>query len=125
YKCKASASACRCSLGNRKQLPYKIASHKLAFFGHASHVRRFCAETMKTTKIKVIIYLLGFGGAALFTILLVRQGVMSVGSAVATAGWAIAGIAAFHFVPILLDTLASRVLFPKAVRQGRQSLFWM
>src|SRR5882724_3498945 len=80
---------------------------------------------MKTTKIKVIIYLLGFGGAALFTILLVRQGVMSVGSAVATSGWAIAGIAAFHFVPILLDTLAWRVLFPKAVRPGWQSLFWM
>ena len=80
---------------------------------------------MKTTKIKVIIYLLGFGGAALFTILLVRQGVMSVGSAVATAGWAIAGIAAFHFVPILLDTLAWRSLFPKAVRPGWQSLFWM
>src|SRR5437868_3027074 len=80
---------------------------------------------MKTTKIKVIIYLLGFGGAALFTILLVRQGVMSVGSAVATAGWAIAGIAAFHVVPILLDTLAWRVLFPKAVRPGWQSLFWM
>src|SRR5204862_3745525 len=80
---------------------------------------------MKTTKIKVIIYLLGFGGAALFTILLVRQGVMSVGTAVATAGWAIAGMAAFHFVPILLDTIAWCVLFPKAVRPRWQSLFWM
>src|SRR5437763_7105391 len=80
---------------------------------------------MKTTKIKVIIYLLGFGGAALFTVLLVRQGVMSVGTAVATAGWAIAGIAAFHFVPILLDTIAWCVLFPKAVRPRWQSLFWM
>src|SRR5437868_12063553 len=80
---------------------------------------------MKTTKIKVIIYLLGFGGAALFTILLVRQGVMSVGAVVATAGWAIAGIAAFHFVPILLDTIAWHVLFPKAVRPPWQSLFWM
>src|SRR5438552_11659316 len=80
---------------------------------------------MKTTKIKVIIYLLCFGGAALFTILLVRQGMMSVGSAVATAGWAIAGIPAFHFVPILLDALAWRVLFPKAVRPHWQSLFWM
>ena len=80
---------------------------------------------MKTTKIKVIIYLLGFGGAALFTILLVRQGVMSVGSAVATAGWAIAGIAAFHFVPIFIDAIAWHVLFPKAVRPRLQSLFWM
>ena len=72
---------------------------------------------MKTRgKLKLTIYLLGFAGAALFTILLIRQGVMSVGSAVATAGWAIAGIAAFHFVPILLDTLAWRALLPKAVR---------
>src|SRR5438477_7068753 len=98
---------------------------KLTFFRLSSHLRRFCAKTMKTTKIKVIIYLLGFGGAALFTVLLVRQGVMSVGTAVATAGWAIAGIAAFHFVPILLDTMAWHVLFPKALRPPWQSLFWM
>src|SRR4029077_7112363 len=76
-------------------------------------------------KLKLTIYLLGFAGAGLFTILLVRQGGMSVGNAVATAGWAIAGIAAFHFVPILLDGLAWRVLLPKAVRPGWQSLFWM
>jgi len=81
---------------------------------------------MKTRgKLKLTIYLLGFAGAALFTILLIRQGVMSVGSAVATAGWAIAGIGAFHFVPILLDTFAWRALFPKAVRPRWQSLFWM
>ena len=79
---------------------------------------------MKTRgKLKLTIYLLGFAGAALFTILLIRQGVMSVGSAVATAGWAIAGIAAFHFLPILLDTLAWRALFPKAVRPRWQSMF--
>ena len=81
---------------------------------------------MKTRgKVKLTIYLLGFAGAALFTILLVRQGVMSVGTAVATARWAIAAIAAFHFVPILLDALAWHVLFPKAVRPRWQSLFWM
>src|SRR5947199_3140163 len=81
---------------------------------------------MKTRgKVKLTIYLLGFAGAALFTILLVRQGVMSVGTAVATAGWAIAAIAAFHFVPILLDALAWHVLFPKAVRPRWQSLLWM
>src|SRR5438477_3993892 len=81
---------------------------------------------MKTRgKIKVTIYLLGFGGAALFTILLVRQGVVAVGAAVATAGWAVAAIAAFHFVPILLDALAWQVLFPKAVRPRWQSLLWM
>src|SRR5207237_9070559 len=83
-------------------------------------------SNMKTRgKLKLTIYLLGFAGAALFTILLVRQGVMAVGAAVATAGWAIAAITAFHFVPILLDAIAWHVLFPKAVRPRWQSLFWM
>src|SRR5207302_7558427 len=81
---------------------------------------------MKTRgKVKLTISLLGFDGAALFTILLVRQGVVAVGAAVAAAGWAIATIAAFHFVPIFLDAIAWHVLFPKAVRPRWQSLFWM
>src|SRR5262249_12883751 len=71
------------------------------------------------------IYLLGFAGAALFTILLVRQGAMSVGTAVATAGWAVIAIAAFHFIPISLDATSWYVLFPKAIRPRLQSLFWM
>ena len=50
---------------------------------------------------------------------------MSVGSAVATAGWAVVAIAAFHFVPIFLDAIAWQVLFPKSVRPRWQSLFWM
>ena len=79
---------------------------------------------MKTGgKLKLTIYLLGFAGAALFTILLVRQGAMSVGNAVAAAGWTVAGIAAFHFIPIFLDATAWYVLFPKAVRLRLQSLF--
>ena len=76
-------------------------------------------------KLKLTIYLLGFAGAALFTILLIRQGAMSVGTAVATAGWAVVAIAAFHFIPIFLDTVAWHVVFPKAVRPRLQSLFWM
>jgi putative membrane protein len=50
---------------------------------------------------------------------------MSVGTAVVTAGWAVIGIAAFHFIPIFLDATAWYVLFPKAVRPRLQSLFWM
>jgi len=81
---------------------------------------------MKTAgKLKLTIYLLGFAGAALFTILLVRQGVMSVGTAVTTAGWWVVGIAAFHFIPISLDATAWYVLFPKDVRPRLQSLVWM
>jgi putative membrane protein len=76
-------------------------------------------------KLQVTAYSLGFLGAALFTALLIRQGVMSVGAAVATAGWGIAAVAAFHLVPILLDALAWWVLFPQANRPRWQSLFWM
>jgi putative membrane protein len=81
---------------------------------------------MKTGgKLKLTIYLLGFAGAALFTILLIRQGATSVGFAVATAGWAVVGISAFHSIPIFLDATAWYVLFPKTLRPRLQSLFWM
>src|SRR5438270_12489973 len=76
-------------------------------------------------KLQLTAYSLGLLGAALFTALLVRQGVTSVGTAVTTAGWGIAAVAAFHLVPILLDALAWRVLFPPAERPGWPSLFWM
>ena len=81
---------------------------------------------MKTPgKLQLMAYCLGLVGAALFTALLVRQGVMSVGGAVATAGWGIAAVAAFHLVPIFLDALAWGVLLPRAGRPPWKSLFWM
>ncbi len=76
-------------------------------------------------RVQLTIYLLGFGGAVLFTALLIRQGVKSVGVTVATAGWGIAAVAAFHFVPLFLDAVAWWVLFPEAERPRLQSLFWL
>src|SRR5438477_11304571 len=76
-------------------------------------------------KLKITVYLLGFAGAALFTVLLIRQGVASVGAALATAGWAILAVAGFHFVPIFLDAIAWWVLFPLKERPALQKLFWM
>src|SRR6266487_661439 len=68
-------------------------------------------------KIHVTVWLLGLAGAALFTILLIRQGLPQVGAAFAAAGWAIAAVVAFHFaVPVFLDALAWWVLFPKSER---------
>ncbi|MEY2492992.1 MAG: hypothetical protein QOH24_1943 [Verrucomicrobiota bacterium] len=81
---------------------------------------------MKTPrKVQLTIYLLGFAGAALFTVLLIREGVTSVGAAIRTAGWGIAAVAVFHFVPISLDTMSWWVLFPKADRPPCRSLIWM
>jgi putative membrane protein len=76
-------------------------------------------------KIRLTIYLLGFAGAALFTLLLVRQGAPAIGAALRVAGWAIALVALFHMIPIFLDALAWWVLFPTEERPRWQSLFWI
>src|SRR5467141_2112715 len=77
-------------------------------------------------RIRLTFYFLAFGGAALFTALLVREGIVQVGSAIATAGWAIAAVVAFHLcVPVFLDAVAWWVLFPKENRLPLRSVFWM
>lgn len=77
-------------------------------------------------KIKLAVYLFGFAGAALFTALLIRQGVTAVGLAVAAAGWALAAIAIYHLiVPVFLDAVAWWVLFPAPNRPSLRKLFWM
>src|SRR6267143_2064267 len=61
-------------------------------------------------KIRIVFYLLAFVGAALFTLLLIREGAPQIGKAVATAGWAILAVIAYHFlVPVLLDALDRRI----------------
>jgi putative membrane protein len=78
------------------------------------------------TKIHLTFYLLGFAGAALFTVLLVREGAPQVVKAVATAGWAIPAVVAFHFlVPVFLDAIAWWVLFPRADCPRLRRIFWM
>ena len=77
-------------------------------------------------KIQIIVWLLGLAGAALFTVLLLRQGLPQVGAAFAAAGWAIAAVVLYHFaVPLFLDTLAWWVLFPKFDRLPLRKLLWM
>ena len=77
-------------------------------------------------KITVVVYLLGLAGAALFTVLLIRQGASQVVTAFATAGWYLVAVVAFHFaVPVLLDTTAWWVLFPRINRLPLPNLYWM
>jgi putative membrane protein len=77
-------------------------------------------------RIRLTFYLLAFAGAALFTALLVREGAGQIGGAIATAGWALLAIIAYHFlVPIFLDSLAWWVLFPKADRPPLRRIYWM
>src|SRR5712691_9922467 len=78
------------------------------------------------SKIRLTFYFLAFGGAALFTLLLIREGAPQVGKAVATAGWAILAVIAYHFlVPVFLDALAWWVLFPKNERPQLRRVYWM
>jgi putative membrane protein len=77
-------------------------------------------------KIRLLFYLLAFAGAALFTFLLIREGAPQIGKAIATAGWALLAIIAYHFlVPLLLDSMAWWVLFPRSERPPLRKLYWM
>jgi len=76
-------------------------------------------------KIHVTAWLLGLAGAALFTGLLIRQGIGQVWDAFATAKWAILGVVIYHLAPLFLDATAWGVLFPKSARPRPLRLFWM
>src|SRR5258705_9492906 len=77
-------------------------------------------------KIRIAFYLLAVGGAALFTLLLIRQGAPHVIVAFASAGWWIAAVAIYHLaVPLFLDAIAWWALFPKSERLSLWELFWM
>ena len=77
-------------------------------------------------KIRVAFYLLAAGGAALFTLLLIRQGAPHVIAAFASAGWWIVAVAIYHLaVPVFLDAIAWWALFPKSERLSLWQLFWM
>lgn len=81
---------------------------------------------MKATgKIGPAIYVSFFAGALLFTILLVRQGAPDVVHAVATAGWWLAVIAAFHLIPLFLDSLEWWILFPKQPNVRLRTVCWV
>jgi putative membrane protein len=78
----------------------------------------------KMAKFPFTVCLLGLAGAALFTILIVHQGVQDVARAVATAGWWMAVIAAYHLFPLFLDAFEWSILFPPKDRLGIRTMYW-
>jgi putative membrane protein len=76
-------------------------------------------------KIRLTIYVLAFAGAALFTALLIHQGVGQVLDAFATGKWGILGVVVFHLIPLFLDAISWWVLFPRSDRLPLRQLFWM
>jgi putative membrane protein len=75
-------------------------------------------------KFRLTIYLLGFAGALLFTILLIREGYHDVVRAVAATGWWLAVIPSFHLLPLFLDSFEWWLLFPADSRPGLRITFW-
>ena len=76
-------------------------------------------------KIHVTVWLLGLAGAALFTGLLIRQGIGQVWDAFATAEWTILGIVVYHLIPVFFDAVSWGALFPKSDRPRLFQLLWM
>src|SRR5262249_53116623 len=77
-------------------------------------------------RIHIAFYVLAASGAALFTLLLIRQGAPHVIAAFASAEWWIAAVAIYHLaVPVLLDAIAWWVIFSKSERLSLLQLFWM
>ena len=74
---------------------------------------------------KAAIYLLGLVGVALFTCLVVRQGIREVGNLLATAKWGLLGITLFHLLPMAADTISWWKLFPPGHRLRLRRLLWM
>src|SRR6516165_12215901 len=75
-------------------------------------------------KIGPTVYLLGFTGALLFTVLLIREGVYDVVRAVAAAGWWLVFIPFFNLFPLFLDSFEWWILFPKEDRPRLRTTFW-
>ncbi|HZS18473.1 MAG TPA: flippase-like domain-containing protein [Candidatus Udaeobacter sp.] len=75
-------------------------------------------------KLHITVWLLGLAGAALFTGLLIRQGIGQVWDAFATAKWVILGIVLYHSIPLFFDAVGWGVLFPKPDRPRCFQLFW-
>src|SRR6184192_4660836 len=84
------------------------------------------SEVKVPSRLRLTFYFLALAGAALFTLLLIREGAPQVGQAVAAAGWAILAVIAYHFlVPVVLDALAWWILFPQVERPQLRRVYWM
>lgn len=72
--------------------------------------------------LKIVAYLLGIAGLALFIGLIAYGGFTEVISAVAVAGWGLLWVTLFHLVPLVADSIAWRGLFAPRPRLPLQAL---
>lgn len=76
-------------------------------------------------KIKPAVYILGLGGIGLFTVLLIREGVGQVGSAIARTGWGLVGLSLYHLAQTLSDAAGWSALFPREFRISLGKSFFL
>ncbi len=73
---------------------------------------------------KLAVLLLAFAGISLLVVLLVREGAGDILRAISTARWWLLAIAAYHVLPLLLDTFTWWVIIPSEQRLSfRLTLF--
>jgi hypothetical protein len=82
-------------------------------------------ETRPAQKFKLMFYLLVLLGTAIFTGLLVREGVADVFKVMAAGGWCLAAVAVYHVIPLALESAGWRTLFSKDERPSHGTMFWM
>jgi putative membrane protein len=63
-----------------------------------------------------MIALVGLAGSAWCVTLFIRHGLKDIFTAVLAAGWGVAAVVAFHFVPMLCDVMSWRVVIPPSYR---------
>jgi putative membrane protein len=81
---------------------------------------------MKTTsRIRLIGYLLGFAGAALLTVLIVREGAARVAAALAAASWAVPVVVAINIPRMFSDGAAWLSLVPTPDRPRLLTAVWI
>jgi putative membrane protein len=73
----------------------------------------------------ILVAVFGFAGTALLIVLILRHGVRDIAGAIAAARWKLTVVLAFYAVPLLLDAIAWRALFPKEHRLPLRTLWWM
>ncbi len=75
--------------------------------------------------LRLILYVAWATGLALFVSLIVFQGLGDLLTVLATAGWGLGWVIAFHLLPLVADAIGWRALLSAAYRPSLTELSWM
>ena len=83
------------------------------------------ATAGRNRAIKIALYLAGFLGLALATVLIVHLGAAAILEAMLVIGWGLVAVTLFHLVPMFLNNLSWRAILPRESRPGPAVLLWI